>query len=79
MRAKSAPLLPADTTNVTPAAAAAQIALCSASPVVVPQAPSLVPAPPMLMLATRMSSAAALAVTQLMPQRNCESVPWRGC
>ena len=73
------PPLPAETTNVTPAAAAAQIALCSESPEIVPQAPSLRPTPPMLMFATRMFSAAALAATQLIPHRNCESVPWRGC
>src|SRR3954447_18693460 len=68
-------LLPAAATNVTPAAVAAQIALCSASLLAAPQLPSLAPAPATLMFATRMFSAAAFAATQLMPHSSCDSVP----
>ena len=67
--------MPAETTQVTPAATEAQIALCQLSPLALPQAPSSAPVPVTLMFATRMPSAAAFAVTQLMPQRIWESVP----
>ena len=75
MPLKSTPLLPAEATNITPAAAAGQIALCSESLLTLPQLASSAPAPPMLMFATLRFSTAALAVTQSIPHRNCESVP----
>ena len=60
---------------MTPAAVERQIALWSASALVLPQLLSLVPTPPRLMLATLMLSAAAFAVTQSMPQITCAQVP----
>src|SRR5215213_8981887 len=74
-RAKSPPLLPADTTQVTPAATELQIALCQASRLELPQLPSSAPLPAMLMLATRMPRLAAFEVTQSIAQRICDSVP----
>src|SRR3954465_13401388 len=58
-----------------PVATERQIAWCSASLLVMPQLPSFLPLPVRLMLATRVFQPAALAGTQHMPHRICESVP----
>src|SRR5215204_22264 len=63
--AMSRPSLPAATTKLTPAVVARQIAARWGS---VTQLPTELASPPRLMLATLMSSAAAFAVTQSMPQ-----------
>src|SRR5204862_5978906 len=67
--------LPAPTTYVTPAATELQIALCRASALVLPQLPSSVPPPAMLLFATLMPLAAAFAVTQSTPHNRLEVVP----
>ena len=66
---------PAETTKVTPAAVARQIAWCCASRLTVPHALSFAPAPLIDMLATRMPSVAALRATQSMPHSSVDSVP----
>src|SRR2546430_3484241 len=75
--AKSEPLLPAATTNVTPLADALQIAMCMASPFEFPQLASSAPLPPRLMLATRMFFLVPgpCAATQSIPQMICANVP----
>src|SRR3954447_23688728 len=67
--------LHAAATYGTPAAVDRENGRCYTSLFEKPQLPSFLPAPTMLMFATRMFHAAAFAVTQSMPHRICESVP----
>src|SRR5204863_9454621 len=73
--AKSDASLPAAATKVTPRSTVAQIALCKASRVVLPQSRSLAPTPLKLRFATRMLRLLACAATQSMPQIACAVVP----